>query len=81
MDQVPPRIGIVTGASRGIGKAILQVLIEAGHRVVINARGAADLVAVAQYFMMIFCGDSFVSILVSECKIGILVSESSSRWR
>jgi 3-oxoacyl-[acyl-carrier protein] reductase len=38
---------LVTGASRGIGKAIAEVLHAEGCRLAINARGAVDLAATA----------------------------------
>jgi len=36
-------IGIVTGASRGLGLALTKALAERGWRLVVDARGAADL--------------------------------------
>lgn len=42
------RIVIVTGASAGIGLATAQLLVKAGHRVVINARRADRLEAIAK---------------------------------
>src|SRR5206468_3070471 len=41
------RVAIVTGSSRGIGKAIASSLADEGVRLVINARGAEALQAVA----------------------------------
>lgn len=41
------RVAIVTGSSRGIGKAIASSLADEGARLVINARGAEALQAVA----------------------------------
>jgi len=42
-----PGVAIVTGASRGIGKASALALAEAGHAVVICARSQSDLEATA----------------------------------
>jgi NAD(P)-dependent dehydrogenase (short-subunit alcohol dehydrogenase family) len=36
------RVGIVTGASRGIGAAIARVLAERGYRLVVNYRSSAE---------------------------------------
>jgi 3-oxoacyl-[acyl-carrier protein] reductase len=41
------RVAIVTGSSRGIGRAIASILVEEGAHVVLNARGAAELDATA----------------------------------
>ena len=37
------RAGIVTGASRGLGLALVRALVERGWRLVVDARGAAEL--------------------------------------
>jgi DNA-binding CsgD family transcriptional regulator len=37
------RVGIVTGASRGLGLALARALAERGWRLVVDARGAAEL--------------------------------------
>ncbi|MGE3931663.1 MAG: SDR family oxidoreductase [Rhodospirillaceae bacterium] len=42
-----PRVAIVTGASRGIGRATAEGLARAGFDLALAARGAADLEAVA----------------------------------
>jgi NAD(P)-dependent dehydrogenase (short-subunit alcohol dehydrogenase family) len=38
-----PRVGIVTGASRGLGLALVRALAERGWRLVVDARGAGAL--------------------------------------
>lgn len=45
---VPDHVAIVTGASRGIGRATALALAEAGADVVISSRTADDLAAVAE---------------------------------
>jgi NAD(P)-dependent dehydrogenase (short-subunit alcohol dehydrogenase family) len=39
----PSPVGIVTGASRGLGLALVRALVERGWRLVVDARGAAAL--------------------------------------
>jgi NAD(P)-dependent dehydrogenase (short-subunit alcohol dehydrogenase family) len=36
-------VGIVTGASRGLGRALVHALVASGWRLVVDARGAAEL--------------------------------------
>jgi 3-oxoacyl-[acyl-carrier protein] reductase len=45
MSEEPARVAIVTGASRGIGLAVAQVLVERGDRVCITGRNAEPLEA------------------------------------
>ena len=45
MTSLAGRLAIVSGASRGIGLAVARSLVEAGARVVMLARGAAELEA------------------------------------
>jgi NAD(P)-dependent dehydrogenase (short-subunit alcohol dehydrogenase family) len=42
------RVGIITGGSRGLGLALASALAGAGWRLVVDARGAADLRAAAR---------------------------------
>src|SRR4051812_5795831 len=42
------RVAIVTGSSRGIGRAIASSLADEGARVVLNSRGRDELQAVAE---------------------------------
>ena len=41
------RVAVVTGATRGIGRAIAEAIVDAGGRVVVSARGADDVRDVA----------------------------------
>jgi NAD(P)-dependent dehydrogenase (short-subunit alcohol dehydrogenase family) len=47
MKQLQDRVAIVTGASKGVGKAIARAFAMAGAKVVIAARNRSDLEAVA----------------------------------
>jgi NAD(P)-dependent dehydrogenase (short-subunit alcohol dehydrogenase family) len=47
MDQLRGKVALVTGAGRGIGRAIALLLAEEGARVVLTARTAGQLEAVA----------------------------------
>jgi len=43
MTALKDRVALVTGASRGIGRAVAQAVVDAGGRVVISARTASDV--------------------------------------
>jgi len=70
---MPPKVIIVTGASRGIGLAIVQFLVQAQHKVVLAARSKGPLEALkAQYPEQVeyFTGDltDFSVGAISVCK-------------
>jgi 3-oxoacyl-[acyl-carrier protein] reductase len=47
IEVMNPRTALITGASRGIGKACVHVLAAAGHRIILAARSAEKLEEVA----------------------------------
>src|SRR5262245_43375112 len=47
MTEQPSRVAIVTGASRGIGLAVAQALVDRGDRVCITGRNAEPLAEAA----------------------------------
>ncbi len=47
---IPPKVVIVTGASRGIGLAIAQDLLAGSHKVVLVARSAEPLQALKEQY-------------------------------
>jgi NAD(P)-dependent dehydrogenase (short-subunit alcohol dehydrogenase family) len=46
-ETAPTRVALITGASRGLGRALARALAARGWTLVLDARGAADLDAVA----------------------------------
>ena len=47
MPDLTGKVAIVTRSTKGIGRAIAEHLLEAGASVIVNARSAADVEAVA----------------------------------
>jgi len=43
----PARVALITGASRGLGSVLAEFLARQGYRLILTARGAADLEAAA----------------------------------
>ena len=50
------KIAIVTGSSRGIGKAVAECFLRAGAKVVVNGRNAENLARTEKYFSESFVG-------------------------
>jgi NAD(P)-dependent dehydrogenase (short-subunit alcohol dehydrogenase family) len=50
-------VAVITGGSRGLGRALTQALVERGWSVVVDARTAADLDAVAGAQVVTVAGD------------------------
>jgi len=49
MSRLQEKVAVVTGATRGIGRAIAEAMIDAGLRVVVSARDADEVSATAAY--------------------------------
>ncbi len=68
---VPPRVALVSGSSRGIGKGIATALSGRGYRVAVTGRTAEDVIATASELG----GDAFVFDLTDEDAIARCVGE------
>jgi NADP-dependent 3-hydroxy acid dehydrogenase YdfG len=44
------KVWLITGASRGLGRAFTEEALKAGHRVMVTARNSEQLVEVASRF-------------------------------
>jgi NAD(P)-dependent dehydrogenase (short-subunit alcohol dehydrogenase family) len=50
MTETTSKVWFVTGSSRGLGRALVEAVLAAGHRVVASARKTADLAEVVHQF-------------------------------
>ncbi|MBI3967543.1 MAG: SDR family oxidoreductase [Chloroflexi bacterium] len=80
-DGSPARVAVVTGASRGIGRATALALARAGYRVGICARGADALAAVAAELTELGAGVEAAAIDVGdEAAVRELFGRVDRRW-
>jgi NAD(P)-dependent dehydrogenase (short-subunit alcohol dehydrogenase family) len=72
------KVWLITGSSRGLGRAFAEFLLENGHKVVATARKVNDLAELKEHY-----GDSVLTLgldVTSEAQAGEAVSSAIERW-
>ncbi len=77
--HTPARVALVTGASRGIGRAIAETLAGSGHRVIGTATSESGAAAISDYLEAAGTPGTGMALDVTDADaVGALVSEVTS---